>query len=57
MQPTVHNLLSSQLPSLPDDVVNKHMESWKFIDHGDNSLQRYTNAILMYEFIDLLLNK
>lgn len=56
-QPTVHNLLSSQLPPLPDNVENKHMESWKFIHQGDHSLQRYTNAILMYEFIDQLIIK
>ncbi|NHN35622.1 hypothetical protein [Paenibacillus agricola] len=56
-QPTVHNLLISQLPPLPANVLNKHVESWKFIDHGDHSLQRYTNAILMYEFIDQLLIK
>lgn len=55
-QSTVHDLLSSLLPPLPEGGENKHIESWKFINQEDHSLQRYTNAILMYEFIDQLLN-
>jgi hypothetical protein len=53
---TVNNLLKSLFPPLAEDVTNKYQESWDFIFNADHSLQRCTNAILMYGYIDQLLN-
>lgn len=53
---TVHNLLISHFPPLAEDISNKYKESWEFIFKEDHSLLRCTNAILMYEYIEQLLN-
>ncbi|MFZ3590455.1 hypothetical protein ACOI1C_14660 [Bacillus sp. DJP31] len=51
---TIYDLLGNHFPPI-QDTDNKHVESWKYIYQEVHSLQRYTNAILMYEFIDRLL--
>lgn len=53
---TINNLLKSHFPPLAENVTNKYQESWDFIFNSDHSLQRCTNAILMYEYIDQLLD-
>lgn len=50
----IYDLLEMNRPPIPH-AENEHVESWNFIFQGDHSLKRYTNAILMYEFIDQLL--
>jgi hypothetical protein len=52
---SIHVLLKSHLPPIAEDTENAHVDSWKFIFQEDHSLQRFTNAILMFEFIDQLL--
>ncbi|MDF0728666.1 hypothetical protein PY093_18740 [Cytobacillus sp. S13-E01] len=51
---TIFNLLSSHFPPV-QDIDHKHVESWNYIYQDIHSLQRYTNAALMYEYIDQLL--
>lgn len=54
---TLNGLFVALNPTLPEGVTNNHRASWDFILTNENSLQRYTNAILMYEFVDSLIEK
>jgi hypothetical protein len=53
---TINDLLMSHFPPLAVGITNKYKESWDFIFKADHSLHSCTNAILMYEYIDKLLN-
>ncbi|UKS24998.1 hypothetical protein LOZ80_25815 [Paenibacillus sp. HWE-109] len=53
---TINDLLKSHFPPLAEEVTDKYKESWDYIFNADHSLQRCTNAILMYEYIDKLLS-
>lgn len=50
------DLLKSLLPVINEGSNNKHRDSWDFILNGDHSLQRCSNVILMYEFIDQIIS-
>lgn len=52
---SIESLLNNHFPQLPVLTESKHKESWDFIFQGDNSLQRYTNAELMYGYLEELL--
>ncbi|PJN64548.1 MULTISPECIES: hypothetical protein [Paenibacillus] len=53
-QVNVESLLKQHHPAL-SNITDKYRDSWDFIFQGDNSLQRYTNAALMYDYLEELL--